>query len=408
MPSAAYPSYPPAAHHLSIKRLMQSPRSYKNVGFILLAFFLILLLRPFGRGSQQAFSDKLRVDRPLAAIVVHSVPHLDPLGNFELKRAIANTYARDAEELGIGVFFATKHERSVLLRNQYEFVRSGAPKKHELAHKTLVPHKIDDAPGLLKIYHHIYNNTDWALGPMFSSYPYILHVDASHYVHVENLARTLLSAKKRILTINVDPEYRGTVTDAQECESYHQSLLTAQGQEAGSSTQQSTQDGHLHRPLTANHLISRKLFALVGPHLATCINQTIAGQGSRQHLMIDSEIAQFQQCIQEWASDPLIWKGAYCGRFSTRRFNELDQDDNGGDQRLQGEGADARRVQRGQDDDDDEDTDEDDNGRKRKGLLSGHSRKSRWVLMSGMRYGADFVEIHKSLRGKNDMLDHYH
>ncbi|KAF9970772.1 hypothetical protein BGZ73_006466 [Actinomortierella ambigua] len=403
MPSAAYSSYPPTAHHLGINRLMQSPRSFRNVAFILVAFFLILLLRPFGRGSQQAFSDKLRVDRPLAAIVVHSVPHLDPLGNFELKRAIANTYARDAEELGIGVFFATKHERSVLLRNQYEFVRSGAPKKHELAHKTLVPHKIDDAPGLLKIYHHIYNNTDWGKGPMFGSYPYILHVDASHYVNVENLARTLLAAKKHILTINVDPAYRGTVTDAQECESYHQSLATqGQNQETSIAHQQS-QEGHLHRPLTATHLISRKLFALVAPHLETCINQTIAGYGSRQHLMIDSEIAQFQQCIQEWASDPLIWKGAFCGRFATRRFNEFDHNGNGGDQLLQDEGADSRK--RGGQYDDDEDLDEDDDGRGRKGALA---KKSRWVLMSGMRYGHDFAEVHKSLKGKSDMMDHYH
>ncbi|KAG0221977.1 hypothetical protein BGW41_006278 [Actinomortierella wolfii] len=401
MPSAAYPSYPPISHHHGIKRLMQSPRSYKNAGLILLALILILLFRPFGSSSQQAFPDKLRVDRPLAAIVVHSVPHLDPLGNFELKRAIANTYAKDAEELGIGVFFATKHERSVILRNLYEFLRSGAPKKHELAHKTLVPHKIDDAPGLLKIYHHIYNNTDWSQGPLFSSYPYILHVDASQYVHVENLARTLMAAKKRILTINVDPTYKGTVTDAQECESYHQSLA-AQVQESG--TQTSTQSGHLHRPLTATHLISRKLFALVGPHLATCINQTIAGQGSRQHLMIDSEIAQFQQCIQEWASSPLIWKGAYCGRFATRRFDERDQNDNGG--------AEAGDEPRGRDGDDEGDAGFDydiDDARKRKmAALSGQSRKSRWVLMSGMRYGHDFIEVNKSLKGKSDMRDHYH
>lgn len=62
-----------------------------------------------------------RVEEPVVVILVHPSPTLNCVVNFELKRAIARTWAKDAEEFGASVFFVGEHDGETVMRRPSEF-----------------------------------------------------------------------------------------------------------------------------------------------------------------------------------------------------------------------------------------------------------------------------------------------
>ncbi|KAF9934513.1 hypothetical protein FBU30_001654 [Linnemannia zychae] len=216
-----------------------------------------------------------RVEEPVVVILVHPSHSLSRAANFELKRAIARTWAKDAEDFGASVFFVGEHDGDTVMRRPSEFhgraqfpsIRfmdssdneqdtnngsggsgsDGTSKnggtnanddtggiggtesvggeyfKQEPMRKMLIPSilengQADSASGLLKAYHFLYNNTNWYAGPMLQTFPFILTTDTTHYIHVENLVTTLLSSRpRRLLTMKDDHSFTGSFSEASEC-----------------------------------------------------------------------------------------------------------------------------------------------------------------------------------------------
>lgn len=62
-----------------------------------------------------------RVEEPVVVILVHPSPTLNRAANFELKRAIARTWAKDAEDFGASIFFVGEHDGETVMRRPSEF-----------------------------------------------------------------------------------------------------------------------------------------------------------------------------------------------------------------------------------------------------------------------------------------------
>ncbi|KAF9277359.1 hypothetical protein BGZ68_009367 [Mortierella alpina] len=289
----------------------------------------------------------LRVEEPVVVILVHPSPSLNKAANFELKRAIARTWAKDVEDFGASVFFVGEHDGETVMRRPSEFqgraqslstrfgpislgsgssgAGAGADESPELGYskeepmrKMLIPSVLengqaDDASGLLKAYHFLYNNTNWYAGPIFQTYPFILTTDTTHYIHVENLVATLLSSRpRRLLTLKDDPAFSGSMSEASECSAEDfgdKAPLTSSNED---NNHPNTNDQHAHWTLARTHLISKQLVAMVGPHLHECVK-------SEATMAMDSGEA-FQRCVKEWALSPLFWKNGYCGRLAALRY----------------------------------------------------------------------------------------
>lgn len=54
-------------------------------------------------------------------ILVHPSPTLNRAANFELKRAIARTWAKDVEDFGASIFFVGEHDGETVMRRPSEF-----------------------------------------------------------------------------------------------------------------------------------------------------------------------------------------------------------------------------------------------------------------------------------------------
>ncbi|KAG0278437.1 hypothetical protein BGZ95_004006 [Linnemannia exigua] len=317
-----------------------------------------------------------RVEEPVVVILVHPSPSLSSVANFELKRAIARTWAKDVEDFGANVFFVGEHDGETVMRRPSEFqgraqslsirfmdpadgaeeentggggVRSGGTAsssaagggegaddvgesypKQEPMRKMLIPSilengQADSASGLLKAYYFLYNNTNWYAGPMLHTYPFILTTDTTHYIHVENLVTTLLSSRpRRLLTMKDDHSFTGSFSEASECsaEDFGDKVPPiVAGYQGPTKMRPSSQ--HTHWTLSGTHLVSRQLVALVGPHLHQCVLNSASAASSSSPVNKDfSEGGEaFQECIQQWASHPLFWKNGYCGRLAALRYD---------------------------------------------------------------------------------------
>lgn len=132
------------------------------------------------------FQSYRRVEEPVVVILVHPSPSLNKAANFELKRAIARTWAKDVEDFGASVFFVGEHDGETVMRRPSEFqgraqslstrfgpislgsgssgAGAGADESSELGYskeepmrKMLIPSVLengqaDDASGLLKVW----------------------------------------------------------------------------------------------------------------------------------------------------------------------------------------------------------------------------------------------------------------
>ncbi|KAF9128816.1 hypothetical protein BGW39_004707 [Mortierella sp. 14UC] len=352
-----------------------SRRTVRVAGIALSAISLLLLLSTiFRHSSNNPHPSKLRVEEPVVVILVHPSPLLNRAENFELKRAIARTWAKDVEDFGASVFFVGVHDGETVMRRPSEFqgraqslsmrfmdpadsavegnvgsrsrgavggdVGSGGARadgaeedysKQEPMRKMLIPSilengQADGASGLLKAYHFLYNNSNWYTGPMLHTYPFILTTDTTHYIHVENLVATLLSSRpRRLLTMKDDHSFTGSFSEASECsaEDFGDKVPPiVVGYQGPTKTRPSSQ--HTHWTLSGTHLVSRQLVALIGPHLHQCVldSATIASSSSSPANRDSSEGGEaFQECIQQWASHPLFWKNGYCGRLAALRYD---------------------------------------------------------------------------------------
>ncbi|KAF9196066.1 hypothetical protein BGZ50_002323 [Haplosporangium sp. Z 11] len=287
----------------------------------------------------------LNVEEPVVVILVHSSPSLNKATNFELKRAIARTWAKDVEDMGASVFFVGEHEGETVMRRPSEFqgraqslsrfgpgsssakagagvaggVGEGSEYSKEVPlRKMLIPSilengRADGASGLLKAYYFLYNNTNWYAGPTFQTYPFVLTTDTTHYIHVENLVSTLLSSRpRRLLTMKDDLAFSGAVSEASECSADDFGDRAPPTSATPQNGDNNIAQAHAHWTLSRTHLVSKQLIAMVGPHLHRCVNETAAS-------LMDSGEA-FQSCVKEWTSNPLFWKGGYCGRLAALRY----------------------------------------------------------------------------------------
>ncbi|KAF9931998.1 Allantoicase [Modicella reniformis] len=294
------------------------------------------------------------VEEPVVLILVHPSPSLNKAANFDLKRAIARTWAKDVEDLGASVFFVGEHDGETVMRRPSGFqgraqsssrfgpgsmsVKDGLGgghaggtgagagaggtgySKEEPMRKMLIPSVLengqaDNPSGHLKAYHFLYNNTNWYAGPIFQTYPFILSTDTTHYIHVENLVLTLLSSRhRRLLTMKDDMSFSGPVSEASECsaEDLGDKAPLDSGGDGLNVPATAHAFGHSHWTLARTHLVSKQLMALMGPHLRECIKTAATSQ-------MDSEEA-FQHCVKTWASNPLFWKDGYCGRLAAQRY----------------------------------------------------------------------------------------
>ncbi|KAF9934925.1 hypothetical protein BGZ67_003638 [Mortierella alpina] len=325
-------------------------RTVRLAGMVFSAILALLLLRAlFRRSSNSRHSSRLRVEEPVVVILVHPSPSLNKAANFELKRAIARTWAKDVEDFGASVFFVGEHDGETVMRRPSEFqgraqslstrfgpislgsggsgadAGAGADEstepgysKEEPMRKMLIPSVLengqaDDASGLLKAYHFLYNNTNWYAGPIFQTYPFILTTDTTHYIHVENLVATLLSSRpRRLLTLKDDPAFSGSMSEASECSAEDFGDKAGLATSTEDNNRPNTKDQHAHWTLARTHLISKQLVAMVGPHLHECVKMEATAA-------MDSGEA-FQRCVKEWALSPLFWKNGYCGRLAALRY----------------------------------------------------------------------------------------
>ncbi|KAG0376842.1 hypothetical protein BGX24_007139 [Mortierella sp. AD032] len=354
-----------------------SRRTVRVAGIALSAISLLLLLNTiFRHSSNNPHPIKLRVEEPVVVILVHPSPSLNRAANFELKRAIARTWAKDVEDFGASVFFVGEHDGETVMRRPSEFqgraqslsmrfmdpedeaeegnnggggIRSGGTasgsaisggeeadgvgedySKQEPMRKMLIPSilengQADSASGLLKAYYFLYNNTNWYAGPMLHTYPFILTTDTTHYIHVENLVTTLLSSRpRRLLTMKDDHSFTGSFSEASECsaEDFGDKVPPiVAGYQGPTKMRPSSQ--HTHWTLSGTHLVSRQLVALVGPHLHQCVLNSASATSSSSPVNRDSSEGgeAFQECVQQWASHPLFWKNGYCGRLAALRYD---------------------------------------------------------------------------------------
>ncbi|KAG0046689.1 hypothetical protein BGZ83_008115 [Gryganskiella cystojenkinii] len=327
-----------------------STRAFRISGLVFFTFLGLLLLRAIlHRSSNSRHSSRLRVEEPVVLILVHPSPSLTKAANFELKRAISRTWAKDVEDLGAGVFFVGEHDGETVMRRPSEFQgraqslssrfgpediepdaedatgaggtnpndelifsKESSPMRKMLIPSVLENGRADDPPGLLKTYHFLYNNTNWYAGPIFQTYPFILTTDTTHYIHVENLVSTLLSSRpKRLLTMRDDQSFEGLVSEASACSP--EDIGDKPSQIGSPSADSNRQDGSdAHWTLSRTHLISKQLVAMLGPHLQRCVKEADA-------IKLDSGKA-FQACVKEWASSPQFWRGGYCGRMAALRY----------------------------------------------------------------------------------------
>ncbi|KAF9434422.1 hypothetical protein BGZ76_008033 [Entomortierella beljakovae] len=311
-------------------------KTLRITGIVFATLVGFLFLRAIFRSSNDRPS-KIRIEEPVVVILVHPSPSLSKLANFELKRAIASTWAKDVEDYGASVYFVGEHEGETVMRRPSEFEGraqslsskpgSGSSEKgpagqsgyskEDTMRKMLIPSvlengRADNPSGYLKAYHFLYNNTNWYAGPIFHTHPFILTTDTTHYIHVQNLATTLLSSKpRRLLTMKDDILFSGQVSEASECsaEDFGDKAPFQGNDDASKSIKGSP---FTHWTLSRTHLVSKQLVAMVGPHFQYCINDT------RTSSMDSSEA--FQSCIKHWTSNPLFWKNGYCGRFAALRY----------------------------------------------------------------------------------------
>lgn len=338
--------------------------------------FLLLLNTLFRHSTNNPHPTKLRVEEPVVVILVHPSPTLSRAANFELKRAIARTWAKDVEDFGASIFFVGEHDGETVMRRPSEFQgraqslsmrfmdptdgaeegtfggggngdRGGSTaggaggvggsdgaeeeySKQEPMRKMLIPSilengQADSASGLLKAYHFLYNNTNWYAGPMLHTYPFILTTDTTHYIHVENLVTTLLSSRpRRLLTMKDDHSFTGSFSEASECsaEDFGDKVPpVVVDYQSSTAAKKTTSLQHTHWTLSGTHLVSRQLVALIGPHLHQCVLNT----GSTSSVPVNGDSLEggeaFQECIQQWASHPLFWKNGYCGHLAALRYD---------------------------------------------------------------------------------------
>ncbi|KAG0305421.1 hypothetical protein BGZ97_001118 [Linnemannia gamsii] len=350
-------------------------RIIKVAGITLSAISILLLLNTiFRHSSNNPPPTKLRVEEPVVVILVHPSPTLNRAANFELKRAIARTWAKDVEDFGANVFFVGEHDGETVMRRPSEFQgraqslsmrfmdptdgaeeggiggggnggRGGGTtggsgdggvdsaeedySRQEPMRKMLIPSilengQADGASGLLKAYHFLYNNTNWYAGPMLHTYPFILTTDTTHYIHVENLVTTLLSSRpRRLLTMKDDHSFTGSFSEASECsaEDFGDKVppVVVDYQSPSATKKKTASLQHTHWTLSGTHLVSRQLVALIGPHLHQCVLRSALTLSSSVNKDSSDGGEAFQECIQQWASHPLFWKNGYCGRLAALR-----------------------------------------------------------------------------------------
>ncbi|KAF8935297.1 hypothetical protein EDD21DRAFT_442437 [Dissophora ornata] len=310
----------------------------------------------FHRSPPNHRPTRLRVDEPVVVILVHPSPSLNKAANFELKRVIARTWAKDVEDFGASVFFVGEHDGETVMRRPSEFqgrAQSLSPRfgqgsllakahagggaggagaggaageseysKEEPMRKMLIPSVLengqtDDPSGLLKAFHFFYNNTSLQAGPALRTYSFILNTDTTHYIHVENLVSTLLSSRpRRLLTMKDDLAFSGSVSEASRCSAEDLGDRAVPQSESSNEDANvaggSTTPEHAHWTLSRTHVVSKQLVAMMGPHLHQCIKNSAS-------TLMDSGEA-FQSCVKEWVSNPLFWKDGYCGRLAALRY----------------------------------------------------------------------------------------
>jgi hypothetical protein len=88
------------------------------------------------------------VDVSVVSILVHPSPLLSKSVNFELKKAIAKTWAKDAENYGASVYFVGEHYGETFMRKPREFAKE--PMKKMLIPSILENGQDDNASGYLK------------------------------------------------------------------------------------------------------------------------------------------------------------------------------------------------------------------------------------------------------------------
>ncbi|KAI9237916.1 hypothetical protein MVEG_06321 [Podila verticillata NRRL 6337] len=460
--------------------LRSTSKTVRAAGFALAGLLVILLLRSIlHRSSSSRHTSKHRTGQPKVIVLVHPSPALDKTANFHLKRAIARTWAKDTDDFGVTVYFVGEHKGEVVMRQPSYLLRSGSGSviyssnnnnqnsnnnnnnnnnnnansnsgrsgKEEHLRKMLIPlvvenGKADDAPGLLKSYHFLYNNTDWQAGPLLSVYPYVLNTDTTHYIHIENLASTLSASKhRRLLTMKDDTSFTGTISEASECnpEQYGDDIsvesISKENQTKGAATPLGT-PSQPHWTSSKTHLVSRQLLSIIGPHLEECIK----GSSTASLLLSNSPLASsptasnpeeaLQKCVREWASHPLFWKDAYCGRWAALRYQSpaLDpQSSTSSENRRMTSPRDFESFYRDKQQErmaaqeerdklskgDEEEQRKEEEAQKRKAAAAAaaaadnshnkqYSTSARWVVASGLRQPEDFLTMHQNLAdGRN-------
>jgi hypothetical protein len=78
-------------------------------------------IAPNGKTKPKPKPHTNRVEEPVVVILVHPSPTLNRAANFELKRAIARTWAKDVEDFGANVFFVGEHDGETVMRRPSEF-----------------------------------------------------------------------------------------------------------------------------------------------------------------------------------------------------------------------------------------------------------------------------------------------
>ncbi|KAF8974913.1 hypothetical protein BGZ46_009597 [Entomortierella lignicola] len=322
--------------------MINTSRNVRLSGLVFFLLVTLLLLRAILHdSSNEKRPNKFRVEEQVVVILVHPSPSLNKAANFELKRAIARTWAKDVEDLGASVFFVGEHDGETVMRRPSEFQGraqaltsgsgsilakevigavggqgdTGEPMRKMLIPSILENGQADDPSGYLKAslffifififglaYHFLYNNTNWFAGPIFQTYPFVLTTDTTHYIHVENLVMTLLSSRpRRLLTMKDDSSFSGPLSEASECSA----------EEFGDRGDDKSNPNN-HWTLSRTHLVSKQMISMVGPHLRYCVRDTADS-------LMDSGEA-FKKCVKTWTANPLFWKNGYCGRFSALRY----------------------------------------------------------------------------------------
>ncbi|KAF9207211.1 hypothetical protein BGZ49_000935 [Haplosporangium sp. Z 27] len=286
--------------------LINTSRNVRLSGLVFFLLVTLLLLRAILHdSSNEKRPNKFRVEEQVVVILVHPSPSLNKAANFELKRAIARTWAKDVEDLGASVFFVGEHDGETVMRRPSEFQGraqaltsgsgsilakevigavggqgdTGEPMRKMLIPSILENGQADDPSGYLK-----------------ASLP------LSIQQHQLNLVMTLLSSRpRRLLTMKDDSSFSGPLSEASECSA----------EEFGDRGDDKSNPNN-HWTLSRTHLVSKQMISMVGPHLRYCVRDTADS-------LMDSDEA-FKKCVKTWTANPLFWKNGYCGRFSALRY----------------------------------------------------------------------------------------